>query len=173
MPSLRIQEAVKQAIVAVISGVNGTGQVFDRVKYSSNWQTFGDQFYYVDPATGSKQVRGWWVTLPTMQEDTTNSDFETHWHRYTYPLHAIMTYTDKGSSEPEFNNMIWSVFDILHVQGVLGLGPSAPVNGSSVIDGSIEIEVPTVDLRFYGSILCHHAQLQMSVGVATPIVWVP
>jgi len=91
------------------------------------------------------------------------------WHTYTYPIHAIMTYSDQGDTEPRFNDMIWTVQSSLVQHGFLGLGPQNPQpNGSHVIDGTVEVAVPTVDLRFYGSILCHHCEMLLTVGVAIP-----
>lgn len=173
-----IVEQVKQAIVKTITAQSNVGRVYDRVKYSSNWQNFRDQFLYANPSNGMTQVRGWWVTIPNMTDYPTGRTFDTHWHIFTYPIHAVMSYSDKGDTEPDFNNMIWQVFDVLHDQGVLGLGPGSPVidqfgSPSFVIDGSIDIEVPTVDMRFYGSMLCHHAEFRMSVGIADQVQFIP
>jgi hypothetical protein len=165
-----IQEALKQAIATIVKAQPKTGQVYDRVKYSANWQRFKDQFAWVDAETGYTQIRGWWITLPTMTENSRDASFDMHWHNFTYPLHAVMSYSDSGDTEPDFNNMIWSVFEVLHQQGTFGLGS---VNGDVVIDASVDVSVPTVDFRFYGSILCHHAEMRVTVGVGSPYVPIP
>jgi hypothetical protein len=164
-----IQELIKQRIVTSINLVPNTGNVYDRIKYSSNWQRLGDDFFYSDPETGRNQVRGWWVTIPTLREDLRLRSFDAYWHTYMYPIHAIMTYSDQGDTEPRFNNMIWSVQAGLIKHGFLGLGPQFPQpDGTWVIDGTVEVSVPTVDVRFYGSVLCHHCEMQLSVGVSVP-----
>lgn len=178
MAVLEIVEATKQAIVSVIKGVPNTGNVYDRVKYNSNWQRFRDDFLFADPATGYTQVRGWWITIPVLSEYPQGRSFDAHWHNYTYPIRAVMSYSDKGDTEPVFNDMIWKVFDQLHDQGTLGLGPNNPTidqfgNPAFVIDGSIDVAVPVVDMRFFGSILCHYAEMRMQVGLADQVNFIP
>lgn len=167
-----IAESVKQQIVTLIKGLPRTGNVYDRVKYTSNWQNFKDQFAFVDPSNGMQQIRGWWITIPTLLEgESDGNTFDTHWHNYQYPIHAVMSYSDKGDTEPAFEEMVYSVYQKLHFQGVLGLGPDNPVNGSVVIDGSIGVTIITIDMRMFGSMLCHHAEMRVTVGVAEPVVW--
>lgn len=168
-----IQEAIKQKIVALISGVSGTGNVYDRLKYTSNWQRFLDDFAYINPDTGRREAaRGWWVSIPSIEDYEEGKSFDAHWHNFIYPIYAVMAYSDKGDSEPAFNNMIWSVFDLLHEQGVLGLGPANPVldaqgSPSFVIDGSIDVDMPNIpELRFFGSVLAHYTEFRITVGVA-------
>lgn len=168
-----IQKAIRDQIVTLIQSVHNPGNVYDRYKYSSNWQTFLDQFAWQDLDSGYKIIKGWWVSLPTMTENIPGRSFDEHWHNYTWPIRGIMSLSDRGDSEDAFDTMLWAVVEVLHDQGTLGQGPGVRADSHYVVDGSTEVEAPIVEIRQFGSTLCHYCELRMTVGVAHPVVFIP
>lgn len=168
-----IEADVRQAVVTLIQGIPNIGNVYDRYKYSSNWQSFLDQFMWQDPDTGFRAPRGWWVSLPTMTEYPQGRSFDEHWHTYTYPIRGILGVSDKANSEGSFDTLIWQVVDVLHDQGTLGQGPGVRADQKYVVDASPDIDVPIVEIRAFGSTLCHFTEMRFSVGIAHPVNNVP
>jgi len=160
-----IQAYIRDALVKVIQSVPDTGQVHNRYKYASDWNVFLDKFTVT--IAGKKQIRGWWISIPTLPGGLNYDSFETHWHNFVFPIRAIMGYSDTDDSETEFENMIYAVHGKLHEQGVLGLGPLqlAPTIDQVIPGGSIDVILPLIDIRTFGSVLCHYAELYLTVGV--------
>lgn len=164
---MAIQREIASAIVAVMQTVEAVGQVHNRNKYNASWDKFFDQFAY--NWNGQKQVRGWYLSIPTVTATSGEGDsFDSHWDTYDYVIRGLMSYSDGGETEPAFEDLIYTVRDVLQAQGTFGL-VSAP---DRVVDGSIAVTIPTVDMRTFGSVLMHYCEMHLQVTVNSDVVWV-
>lgn len=165
-----IQSDIREALVKIISALPDTGMVYNRYKYSSDWNKFLDQFTVT--IGGARHIRGWWVAAPILPGGNTQGDtFDSAWENYIYTIRGVLTYSDTNSSELTFTDLVYTIRNKLAVQGVLGL--STPGAEDNVIDGSIECTVPVMDIRTFGSFLCHYCEIRFTVGVNSRSDWEP
>lgn len=158
-----IKDSIREALVTLIESATDAGIVHNRIKFSADWTTFLNHFGWVDDE-GRNQVRGWWLSIPTMPtvgRGTYNSDSEI----YTFPIRGIMAYKDSEETEPAFQELIYRVFRILQKQDDLDIGV---VGTDYFVDGSIVVTMPVVELRQYGSILCHYCEIHFACEVISP-----
>jgi|SRR5688572_831887 len=158
-----IKDSIREALVDLIEELTDVGIVHNRTKFSADWTVFLNNFGWVDTA-GRNQVRGWWLSIPTMPSigrGTYNSDSEI----YTFVVRGIMSYKDSEESEPVFQELIYRVFRHLQKQSDLDVGI---VGNDYFVDGSIVVTMPTVELRQYGSVLCHYCEIHFVCEVISP-----
>lgn len=148
---------VRLALVEVLNTVPNIGNVYDHYKYSSDWQHFLDQFAYFGPS-GKKGVRGAWISIPTVRTGRM-STFDTPTDALDWPLRFVMSFSDKDGTEAEFEDVLYTARDVLRTQLTLALG------GDIIVPGSIFAEIPLVDLRMYGSVLCSYAEMSITMEV--------
>jgi len=155
------QDDVRGAIVTLVKGVTNTGKVYDHYKYSSDWNLFLDQFAFVDALGRKHPVWGWWLSIPSVVSGHF-STFDEPTDTYTWPLRAVGGVADKWGAEVDFENMIYGVRNALKFSLTLGLG------SDRIVPGSIVCDIPTADMRQFGSVLCHYAELTLRTEVQVP-----
>jgi len=136
--------------------VDEIGVVHEKTIFSNSQDTFLDQFTTI--IDGNRQIRGWWVSPPTVfnavNPDTT-FDFPTD--TLDYAVHAVMGMSMNSDSETEFTDLVYRTRDALRVMVDWGL--------VEVIKYSTVVSVPTLDLRQFGSVMCHYCELHVQVNV--------
>jgi len=153
---------VRDALVTVIESITNIGKVYPTNKYAADWAHFNDIFSV--NIGGNKQIRGWWLSPPTVTGSSRGDTFDAHWRTYTFTVRGVQSYKDSLDTETTFTLNVYAVFDLISRQGTLGQ--------PDVIDGSIEVRVPLIAFRMFGSTLCHYAEITVDVGVNDPVNWV-
>lgn len=148
---MTIQSDVRLAIIQVLNTLPEVGMVYDHYKYSSDWTRFLDQFGWIN-TSGIKQIRGSWISIPTVRRGTTTT-FDQKTDLYNWPLRSIMSFSDRDESEKDFEDLIYLIRSTLVAE--LNFGESV------VIPGFVEVDIDTVDIRTFGSVLCHYAQFNI------------
>lgn len=165
---MTVQSDIRLAMAGILDAIPNIGMVYDHYKYSSDWSKFLDQFTI--SIGGNRQVRGWWLSIPTIsvpqsQYQTFGSDGDVD--TYNWPLRGVMTFSDANGSETEFEDLIHLVRNTLRHQLTLGLP-------SEIVPGAINVVVPLIDIRSFGSYLVHYCEMSVTMDVMLPAtVWGP
>ncbi len=151
---------LRDALVARINTVANIGLVHNRERYSSNWTDYLAQF--ASTISSQKQVRGWWVTwdgIPAAWED--GSAFGRIAEQYVFTVRGVQGMDDSANTEGTFGDLIEAVKAAIRNQASLSV---AGVESYSII-----VTVPTLELRQFGSVLCHYAELRVVLTVIQAI----
>ena len=148
MSSPTLQQ-IRTAIAARISGVAGTGQVYDRERYASDMGAL--KALYLSDGT----IKGWFIRRRATDENYDAIGRSTVVHRWD--VRAYQAFDDPNSSEIAFDNMIESVRDAFRVDDGLG-GVIATV----IVDGVIGLQVADAGPVLFGGVLCHGARCALA-----------
>jgi|SRR6516225_6792725 len=155
-----IQVDLRNAIVARMNSVDEVGVVHEKTIYANSQDTFLDNFATI--IDGNRQIRGWWVSPPTVfSAANPNIEFNVETDTLDYAVHAVMGMSINSDSETEFTDLVYRTRDALRVMVDWGL--------TEVIKFSTIVTVPTLDLRQFGSVLCHYCELHVQVNVGIDI----
>lgn len=160
------QDDLRLAILGILQSVPNIGNVYPHYKYSSNLKDFLGQFSWNDE-NGLTQYRGGWINIPTVRTGPTTT-FDQPEDLYTWPVRLLMTLSDRYNSEERFENLVYLARKTIQQHLTLGL-PSV-----EVIPGTVVVNIPTIDIRRFGSALVHFCEMSIDVEVnVTDMVFVP
>ena len=145
------------AIVAQLGGVTNIGAVHAYSRYIADWPTFLDQFK--ETVGGVEQIRGWFVTLANPAITNEPSAFRQRTRTYRFLITGILGVKDASATESTFIGLVEAVLDALDDETTLGV--------SGVVVGGFSPECRIVELRQFGSVLCHVAEIGLDVPVVT------
>lgn len=157
-----IQTDIRDAIIIQMNTVVNVGNVLDKYIYANAQDTFLDNFAVV--VDGVRQVRGWWFSIPTVYSAThPDSTFSNLVDTLDYAVYGIMSMSNNNDSATVFQDLIYEVRDAIRSE----------VYWTSTAETmySTNVTIPTVDLRQFGSVLCHYCEMHVQVDISTPIVW--
>ncbi len=135
-----------QAVKTILEGVGGVANVYDRVR---NWQT---EKQFLDGArTAGGGVQCWFIT----REATTAEDRGARLtaRRHTLAVHGYAGVEDAAASETSFQALVESA--------VAALGADRKLKGTA--RHSRPAQVRAVDFRILSNVLCHHAEIVLTV----------
>ena len=135
-----------KAVQAILEGVAGVENVYDRVR---NWQT---EKQFLDGArTTGGGVQCWFIT----REATTAEDLGPRLtaRRHTLAGHGYAGVKDVAASETSFQALVESV--------AAALGADRTLKGTA--RHSRPAQVRAVDFRILSNVLCHHAEIVLTV----------
>lgn len=147
---------IRDAILTDIKTITGYGVAYNRERYTSQWTDFLTMF---SSEIGSvKQIRGWWVTWDGIPEVNSEDEvFGTSGESYVYTVRGIQGMDDSASTETTFYDMIELLKNKLRSEITFGSG--------NVVIGNISVTIPVLQLRQFGSVLCHYGELKITVSV--------
>lgn len=161
---MTIQTDIRDAIVTVIESVTDSGIVHNRAKYSTDASTFLDNFSCL--IGGKKILRGWWLSIPTSNAFRgTHSTFDSDTEVLEFTIRGIHSYYDNEDSETEFGILVYTVMTALRSQITFSQGPTR------VLPFSAEVNLPIVELRQFGSTLCHYCEIRFSIETNVIVAW--
>lgn len=163
---MTVTDDIRLAIVRIVSGVPNAGNIYPHYKYSSNWRDFLGQFSFTDE-NGLPIYRGGWISIPTVRQGP-ESTFDSVTDVYTWVIRLVSSLSDKYNSEERFETLIYLIRKTLYQHTTLGL------SSTEIIPGTVEVRIPTVDIRRFGSPLVHYAELVLTVEAnVTDAVYTP
>lgn len=143
---------IRDAIEARIVTVSDYGVVHDYERYNANWSEYFGHFKSTIDSTA--QIRGWVVTwngIPDAQPDGQNFGNIAEVYRFT--VRGLQGLADSSATEKTFYSLVEQVKDAIRSRKDFGL--------SSVIDYTIVVTIPVLDIRMFGSVLCNYCELQV------------
>lgn len=138
------ESATRTQIYTILIGVSNIGKVYDYERWNVNWGAFINLF----KSTTHNQIRG--AEIGRKAPVTFEKDgIRTH----TYFIRMYMAVDDSAATEKTFNTLVDTVVDTF----------AANLNLNAAANGSEYIQVDALDTRTFGSVLCHFAELTLTV----------
>lgn len=138
-------------IKEIIERVPAVGVVYDYERFSVDWNKFIG--FFLDPA--SKKIIGWEITRQSAPSQYLNNYEEEVTPDYC--IRGYMGVQDADRTDIKFNaliDLIRAEFKKDMTMGGLNQGPQG-------------FNVPTIDTRTFGSVLCHHCEIIIPVAYIT------
>ena len=140
------EAATRSAIYDTMKSVADVGLVHDYDRWAADWNKFIDLFKI--NIGGVDQIRGWEI----LQKAPVNED-RTSIKRRTYSIKGYMSINDSLATEKTFSALIDAIAAKFRESQSLG----------GALNGHNFIQVETLEPRMFGSILCHFAELTLTV----------
>ncbi len=142
---------IRQQIYTILSGVPGIGKVYDYERWTADWSQFLTLFK--DTATG--RILGWEISRAAVEVQFLSRIEEEATHRYA--IKGYLGLQDGAATEKIFTGLIETIRTVFR--------------GNVTLNGTAElanpVSVPVIDVRTFGSVLCHYCELQLLVTEIT------
>ena len=148
--------AIVTDIKTKLLGVTGTGNVYPYFRYSKDASTFM-QLFMVDSDAGKKDIRGWEITRSKVTETLKGLYFRHH----TMKLNGYLGLQDEAQSDTTFQQFIEEICNVFRKAEAPAEATWFYGNGERPVDSPAQADV--IDVRLYGSYLCHHAEITLMV----------
>ena len=135
-----------QAVKAILEGVAGVENVYDRVR---NWQT--EKQFRDGARTPGGEIQFWFITREATAAEDLGPRFTAR--RHTLAVHGYAGVQDAAASETTFQALVESV--------VSALGADRKLNETARHSGPARVRA--VDFRILSNVLCHHAEIVIAV----------
>lgn len=138
------EATVRAQIYTILSGAAGVGKVYNRERWAVDWGSFINLF----KDSGSGRILGWEIGRKApITED------ESSVRKHTFFIRGYMGVNDADATELLFNALLENIAAAFRADKDLG--------GAAL--GHDFIQVETLDTRSFGSVLCHFAELTLTV----------
>ena len=137
------EAATRALIYAVVNGVSNVGQVHDYERWANDWTTFLDRFKTT--SSGSSVIRGWTIGCAGWTQDHSM-------RTYMYKVRGYFGMDDSAASEKTAIAVVDAVCQAL--------------NTADDFDDNELAELTTFELRMFGSVLCHCAEITFRAAMA-------
>jgi len=137
---------IRTEIKTILSGVTGVGsKIHDYVRYAKTWEEYLSFF------KSNGLIKGWEITRDSTPEIkfTLNSNLRTH----TMMIHGYYSVDDSAATEKTFQDIIEAIAAVFKANPTL--------NGKAF--SSDPLQVDSVGLAMFGSVLCHVCELRLLV----------
>ncbi len=153
---------LRDAVKARVESVSNVGTVHDRQRYNSNWDKYLEQF--AGTFTNVKQIRGWWVTWDGVPEvDGEAAAMGVAAETYAYTIRGIQGMDDGAGTEKTFCDLVENVKNAIRDRKDVGI--------AAVVDYSVRVTIPVLQLRQFGSVLCHYAEIKVEADVRSEVTY--
>ena len=138
-------------IVAIIASVANIGKVYAYERWAADWGAFIALFKTT--ISGVPQIRGWEVSRKGRAEslETLGGGMAATDVRQIYVIRGYLGLSDKDNTEKTFNDLI---------DAIAAAFAAAQLGGHITHD---YIQVEKIEPRLFGSILCHYAELTLTI----------
>lgn len=147
---------IREQIKVILCGVSGIGVVHDYMRFSNNWGKFISLFKDADG-----KINGWMFTRKkTPKSLQTKGDSNRTHHFVLYGFYALQ---DDQESEIVFQDLIEAIdakFASYDTLNGTCFCCSPTQDAQDKADG---IQVDVVEVRMFGDVLCHYAELSLYV----------
>ncbi len=138
---------IRQEIYTILSGVPGVGKVYDYERWMVDLGKFLELFK--DPASG--RILGWEISRVAVESLFLSRVEEEATHRFV--IKGYLGVKDADATEKLFNGLIEAI--------------RAAFRGNVTLNGVAELAspmtAPIIDVRTFGSVLCHYGELHLAV----------
>ena len=158
MPNQSVSyNTLRNNIVALLETVSEVGQVHNRLRFANNWQTLLNMFKTDPPdGVGESLLLGWMLTRTDKTPLPEDGSFGRVYYLHHFQLQGIMAHSDEGDSEGAFQDLIDRILLVLDAD-------SALLGGSNVQEGSGPATARLIELRTFGTVLAHYAEIDFTV----------
>lgn len=132
---------IRTAMFNILSGVSRIGKVYDYERLAVDWAKFIRLFKY------KNKILGWEIGRRSATEDSTSVK------TYKFVIRGYMGVKDSAATEKTFNALVESV--------AAAFRADKDLSGAALGHGYIQVE--TIDMRTFGSVLCHYAEMSIEV----------
>jgi hypothetical protein len=141
------ESAIRQKLFDILSSVPGVGRVYDYERWTADWTKFLELFK--DSSSG--RILGWEISRNAVESQFLSRVEEEATHRFV--IKGYLGVKDADATEKLFNGLIEVI--------------RAAFRGNVTLDGVAELAspltVPIIDVRTFGSVLCHYCELHLAV----------
>lgn len=135
-------------IKSEIEEITDIGVVHDYRRYSRDWTKFITLFR----PEGEDYIRGWDISRVVSPEEVININASNE-RGYDFEIRGFAQLDDANASEKTFQGLLESICDKFRFN----------IQLDNTVLISTPIQVTVVDIRPFGAVLCHYAELTYSV----------
>lgn len=155
--------AILAACKTEMSEVSGMGKVYAYERWTANWTNFLNLF----KTTGNK-INGWMITrIATPQRQETLGEKE---RAHILLFRGVYGLDDSADTESTFQTQIEAMVTKFNEDANENLGgvclTTHPDWGP--MDGSVGLQVDKVEIRVFGTVLCHYAECRLCATETVP-----
>jgi hypothetical protein len=141
----------RDIIAARIGTIGNAGVVYNRQRYTSDWDSFLARFKVT--IDGRQHLRGWWLERASRRVAVTDMDTQgsINW-AHTFVIYGVLSFQDATDTDAEFGDLVDEVMSVL----------TDLAEAPSTLPGVWQIEWPRLrvqDFRNLGSVLCHYCEI--------------
>lgn len=133
--------AINTQISAILETVDGMGIVHRYERWAAHWSEFLAQF-----RDANGLINGWMVSRQATPAEWAGNPFVERTH--SFRLRGLYGHNDAEATEITFQDLVDAVQDAF--------------DGNPTLNGAVKdhqpLQVKTVELRVYGTVLCHYAE---------------
>jgi len=132
----------REQIKATLGAVEGIGVVHDYDRWAVDWKTILDRLK--DP---EGRINAWTISRTKTDdiEDTRSHNLRIHHWR----IRGVYGLKDANATELTFQDLVEDICDAIRAK--------RGFNGT--VDRSSAVQVPMIDVRMFGGVLCHYCEL--------------
>lgn len=143
------ESIIRTEIFNILSSVTDIGKVYDYDRWATDWSAFINFFKTI--IAGKEHIRGFEIIRTSAPAAYDDNAEETTTHQYR--IRGYMSLKDADATEKTFNNLIEAIRDKFRF--------NFDLNGKCEFAGPVSVDV--VDVRTFGSVLCHYCELTLPV----------
>jgi hypothetical protein len=159
-----IRDAVAAAVLAADADV---GRVHSRVRYARDWSSLLALLQHEQSDASGPRVKGWMLTRTTNLPDPPDSAYGSVARTYTFVLRGLLAFhdgDDSYNSDAEWQDTLDAVVEALD-----DLRNLNPTDSSVLVQGAGPCSVRVNELRMFGQVLAHYAEIDYPVQVAVAV----
>jgi hypothetical protein len=142
---------IRNAVKAKVEGVEGVGMVHGRSRLATNWKKYIERFFY--EATG--RIQGAEITRTGFSEHRATAFFRHH----KFVIRVFLGFQDEAATEEIFQPLIDEICEVFRTAA-----PGAAwIYGDGDNPEASPAQAAVIDERMFGDVLCHYAEIQLSV----------
>lgn len=144
--------AIVADIKEKIQAVPGVGKVHDYARLATDWGTYIARF-----KDESGRILGWEITRARVSEHRRGATFRHH----TFVLRGFMGLQDSAATDKLFQALVEEVCAAFRDTAAPLSAPWSYQNADA--HEQTPTQVPVIDERMFGQVLCHYAEIHLSI----------
>lgn len=147
------ESTIRAQIYAIINAITNIGVVYDYERWAADWVSFINLFKTTIATV--EQIRGWEISRRAAPESgvTAEATIGQTDKQHVFLIQGYMGLNDSAATEKTFNALIEAISDAIR--------PKLTINGTALDHDFIQAEI--IEPRMFGGVLCHYAQLSLTV----------
>ena len=160
------QATQRAAINTIVSGVSNIGNVYNRERWGMTWT----EVLALLKATvsGTDQIRAWMITCLGHRDAWLNGEAVSPdgkvavLRTFRWRIQGFVTFNDGDATEPAILNLATAVVDAMN-------GAKSLHDGTRYWDEQPPAQLDVFELRIFGGVLCHYAEITQELTEAVAI----
>ena len=144
--------AIRDDVQSKLQTIPDVGIVNGRSRFTAEWSRY-IQFF----KDASGRIKGWEITRKAVPEHLRGAFFAHH----QLVLRGFLGFQDQAATDDQFQDLIDTVREVFRQAQPPAGAPWLYQNGDNPEDSCVQ--VPIIDERMFGSVLCHYCEIHLSV----------